>query len=135
MIDSVPSVTMNGGICIRVTSTPLRQPKNAPQSEAERKGEDVGTPSITARRPITTDEITMMTPIDRSMPAVRITSVWPMPRMPVTITWVRTVEKLLAAVKRDGLTAHAEQQAEHQHDEGNGGRIDMQEALQRAAAT
>ncbi len=47
----------------------------------------------------------MMTPTDRSMPAVRITRVWPMPRMPVTITWVRTVEMLLAAVKRDGLTA------------------------------
>ena len=65
----------------------------------------VGTPSKTARRPITTDEITMMTPIDRSMPAVRITSVCPTPRMPVTITWVRIVEKLPAAVKRDGLTA------------------------------
>ena len=72
----------------------------------------------------------MMTPIDRSMPAVRITSVCPTPRMPVTITWVRIVEKLLAAVKRDGLTRDAEQQAEHQHDEGNGGRIDVEEALQ-----
>ena len=72
----------------------------------------------------------MMTPTDRSMPAVRITSVCPMPRMPMTITWVRIVEKLLAAVKREGLTAHAEQQAEHQHDEGNGGRIDVEEALQ-----
>ena len=72
----------------------------------------------------------MMTPIDRSMPAVRITSVCPMPRMPVTITWVRTVEKLLAAVKRVRIDRHAEQQAEHQHDERNRRRIDMQEALE-----
>ena len=28
-----------------------------------------------------------------------------MPRMPVTITWVSTVEMLLAVVKRTGLTA------------------------------
>ena len=69
------------------------------------KARIVGTPSSTARRPITTEEMTMMTPIDRSMPAVRITRVWPMPRMPVTITWVRTVEMLLAVVKRAGLTA------------------------------
>ena len=47
----------------------------------------------------------MMTPIERSMPAVRMTSVWPMPRMPVTITWVSTVDMLLAVVKRAGLTA------------------------------
>ena len=49
--------------------------------------------------------MTMITPIERSMPAVRITSVCPMPRMPVTITCVSTVERLLAAVKRSGLTA------------------------------
>src|SRR6185437_7485463 len=30
--------------------------------------------------------------------------VWPTPTMPMTITWVRMVEKLLAAVNRDGLT-------------------------------
>ncbi len=54
---------------------------------------------------MTTEEMTMMTPTERSMPAVRMTSVCPTPRMPVTITWVSTVEKLLAAVKRAGLTA------------------------------
>ena len=45
-----------------------------------------------------------MTPIERSMPAVRITRVWPTPTMPITITWVSMVEKLLAAVNREGLT-------------------------------
>ena len=47
----------------------------------------------------------MIRPIDRSMPAVRITSVCPTPTMPMTITCVRMVEKLLAAVNREGLTA------------------------------
>ena len=101
MMLSVPSVTMNGGIFSRVTSVPLSQPKTAPNQEAERKGEDRRHAVETARRPITTDEMTMMTPTERSMPAVRMTSVWPMPRMPITITWVRTVEKLLAAMKRE----------------------------------
>ena len=53
---------------------------------------------------MTTEEITMMTPTERSMPAVRITRVWPTPTMPMTITCVSMVEKLLAAVNREGLT-------------------------------
>ena len=60
-----------------------------------------GTPSTTASRPITTEEITMMTPTERSMPAVRITSVWAMPSMPMIVTWVSTVERLLAVTKRE----------------------------------
>ena len=32
------------------------------------------------------------------------TSVWPTTTIPMTITWVRMVEKLLAAVNREGLT-------------------------------
>ncbi len=105
MIESVPSVTMKGGIFSRVTSAPLSQPKKAPHSSPSGKATIIGRPSMTPSRPITTEEMTMMTPIERSMPAVRMTSVWPMPRMPVTITWVSTVEKLLPATKRWGLTA------------------------------
>ena len=54
---------------------------------------------------MTTEEITMMTPTERSMPAVRMTSVCAMPRMPMIVTCVSTVERLLAAVKCEGLTA------------------------------
>ena len=58
-----------------------------------------GTPSSTARRPITTEEITMITPTERSMPAVKMTSVCAMPRMPMIVTCVSTVERLLAVTK------------------------------------
>ena len=48
---------------------------------------------------MTTEEITMITPTERSMPAVRMTRVCAMPRMPTIVTWVSTVEKLLAVTK------------------------------------
>jgi hypothetical protein len=100
MMLSVPRVTMNGGIFSRVTSEPLRKPKATPHSNPSGNATAIGTPSMTARRPITTEEITMMTPTDRSMPAVRITSVWAMPSVPMMVTWVRTVDRLLAVTKR-----------------------------------
>ena len=96
-----------------------------------------GTPSMTASRPITTDEITMITPTERSMPAVRMTSVCAMPRMPMIVTWVSTVERLLPVTKWRVIDADAEQQAEHQHDErerswdrdaGSAGRASMTES-------
>ena len=129
MMLSVPSVTMNGGICNRVTSAPLRKPKATPHSSPSGKAKTIGTPSMTASRPITTDEITMITPTERSMPAVRITNVCAMPRMPMIVTWVSTVDRLLPVTKCEKLTRHAEQKAQHQHDEGNDGRIGVQEAL------
>ena len=73
----------------------------------------------------------MMTPTERSMPAVRMTRVWPTPTMPMTITWVSMVEKLLAAVNREGLTMTPKQHAEQEHDEGHDSRIGVQEALGR----
>ena len=75
MMLSVPRVTMNGGICMRVTSTPLSQPNTSPQMRPRGNAIRTGTPSTTASRPITTDEMTMITPTERSMPAVRMTSV------------------------------------------------------------
>ena len=60
-----------------------------------------GMPSMTASRPITTEEITIITPTERSMPAVRITRVCAMPRMPMIVTWVSTVETLLPVTKCD----------------------------------
>ena len=42
MMLSVPSVTMNGGICSRVTSAPFRKPQATPHSKPERKGDDSG---------------------------------------------------------------------------------------------
>jgi hypothetical protein len=65
----------------------------------------MGNPSTTARRPMTIDEITMVTPTDRSIPAVKMTKVCPMARMPTIVTWVSTVEKLVAVTKWEKLTA------------------------------
>ena len=99
MMLSVPSVTMNGGICMRVTSAPLSQPHKSPQMSPSGNAIRTGTPSTTASRPITTDEMTMITPTERSMPAVRMTSVCAIPRMPMIVTWVRTVDRLLPVTK------------------------------------
>ena len=99
MMLSVPSVTMNGGICSRVTSEPLRYPKATPHSNPSGNATRSGNPSTTASRPITTDEITMMMPTERSMPAVKITRVCAIPRKPTIVTWVSTVDKLLPVTK------------------------------------
>ena len=71
----------------------------------------------------------MITPTDRSMPAVRMTSVCAMPRMPMIVTWVSTVDRLLPVTKCEKLTVMPSRRPKNQHDEGNGGRIEMQEAL------
>jgi hypothetical protein len=64
----------------------------------------IGHPSMTPSRPITTDEITITTPTERSMPAVRITKVWAMPSMPVIVTCVSTVERLRPVANRSKST-------------------------------
>ena len=96
---SVPKVTMKGGISSFVTSAPFRKPNAMPHTSPSGKAINSVTPSSTARRPITTEEITMITPTERSMPAVKITKVWAMPKKPTIVTCVSTVEKLLAVTK------------------------------------
>ena len=48
---------------------------------------------------MTIDESTMMAPTDRSIPAVRMMIVWPMARVPMTITCWTIREMLLACRK------------------------------------
>ena len=64
------------------------------------------------------------------MPAVRMTSVWPTPTMPMTITCVRMVEKLLAAVNREGLTRIPSSTPSNSTTKGTTVGIGVQEALQ-----
>ena len=52
-----------------------------------------------------------------------------MPRMPTIVTWVSTVDRLLPVTKCEKLTLDAKREAQRQHDEGNRGRIEMQETL------
>ena len=59
-----------------------------------------GTPLTTARRPMTIEARIMMTPTDRSMPAVRMISVWAMPSVPMIVTCWRISDRLNGAKKR-----------------------------------
>ena len=83
---SVPSVTMNGGSRSRVTSAPLSRPHAVPTPKPMSSASRPGTPWSADSLAITIDESTMIAPTDRSMPAVRMISVWAMPSVPTTIT-------------------------------------------------
>jgi len=71
----VPSVTMNGGSFTRVTSRPLRRPPRVvvPIPAAIATGPDI--PAVPASNVMVTPPSAMSIPHERSIPAVRITSV------------------------------------------------------------
>ncbi len=129
MMLRVPSVTMNGGILSRVTSAPLRKPKAEPQMRPSGKARIVGTPSSTARRPITTDEMTMMTPIDRSMPGGEDHQGLTDAENAGDHHLGQNGRDVAGGGETRRIDRHSEQQAERQHDEWDGRRVDMQEAL------
>ena len=83
---SVPRVTMNGGSRSRVTSRPLSPPASVPTSSPRTRASGPGTPKLAALPAITIEVKTMIAPTDRSMPAVRMISVWPTARPPTTAT-------------------------------------------------
>ena len=98
---SVPSVTMKGGRRILVTSPPLRAPKAAHTASPSRIARNGLRPETTASLAITTAPRAMTAPSERSMPAVRMTSVWPMARVPTTMTcW--TISDRLVPVRNRG---------------------------------
>ena len=59
-----------------------------------------GTPASAESLAIMIDDRTMIAPTERSMPAVRITSVWAMPSVPTTITCWTISERFAGARKR-----------------------------------
>src|SRR3954451_16575164 len=96
----VPSVTMNAGSLIPVTRAPFSRPK-ATQAAIPRTIARIGlTPLSTASFVITTEPSAMPAPFDRSMPAVRMTSVWPIASVPTSIVCWRTSERLPPVRKR-----------------------------------
>ena len=97
---SVPSVTMKGGSLIRVTSRPLTRPNSAVTPMPHRIASGAGSPSSTASLVITMPPSAMTMPHDRSMPAVRMISVWPIAMTPTTMTCCRTSEKFSPVRKR-----------------------------------
>jgi hypothetical protein len=100
---NVPSVTMNEGSRTSVTSPPFRTPKpiqvRTPSSSAGR----AGIPLTIASFVITICPSAITVPTERSIPAVRITSVWPIASTPTTITCCSTSERFSAWKKRSDL--------------------------------
>ena len=90
---SVPSVTMNAGNRRAVTSPPFRIPKPTHVRIPSAIAGSAGTPFATASFVITIWPSAITVPHERSMPAVRITSVWPIASTPVTITCCSTSER------------------------------------------
>ena len=81
---SVPRVTMNGGSFTRVTSTPLSVPARAATTMPIASAATPGTPWSDDTLAITIADRMAMAPTDRSMPAVRMTIVWPTARAATT---------------------------------------------------
>ena len=59
----------------------------------------------TANLVMTIDPNAMTAPHERSMPAVRMISVWPMASVPTTITCCKTSEKFVAGEERSVCVA------------------------------
>ena len=100
---SVPSVTMNGGSRSRVTSAPLSRPQAVPTPKPSSSASRPGSPWSAASLAITIEDRTMIAPTERSMPAVRMTSVWAMPSVPTTITCWTISDRFAGARKRSAV--------------------------------
>src|SRR6266496_2475340 len=100
---SVPRVTMNGGRLMVVTRPPFSRPKPAQRSRPSRIARNGFSPELTASLVIAMLPSAMTAPLDRSMPAVRMTSVCPMARVPTTMTCWTMREKLPPVKNRSDL--------------------------------
>ena len=96
----MPSVTMNGGSFQRVMSRPLTAPTRAPTANPARMASRIGAPCSTASLPITMLDSAMIMPQLRSMPAVRMISVWAMAITPTNDACCKISEKVLSVRKR-----------------------------------
>ena len=84
---------MNGGRPIRVTSTPCSNPNAAQEPIPSSSASAGGRPLTTASLVMTIEPSAMIVPHARSMPAVRMISVWPIASVPITITCWKISEK------------------------------------------
>ena len=89
---SMPSVTMNGGSRIQVTSVPFSAP-TAAQSTTASTSAATGEPLI-AILPAMSVPMTAIEPLARSIPAVRMISVWPSASVPITTACSRISVRL-----------------------------------------
>jgi hypothetical protein len=95
---------MNGGSLKRVTSRPLTSPQAVPTPNPMSRARKPGTPWSADSFAMTIDESTMIAPTERSMPAVRMISVWAMPSVPTTITCWTISDRLPGSRKRSAVT-------------------------------
>ena len=72
----------------------------------------------------------MMAPTERSMPAVRMTSVWAMPSVPMIVTCCRTSDRLNGAKKPTADQRAKITTPDQQDDERHRGRIGVEEVLE-----
>ena len=91
---------MNGGIASPTTSPPLMNPTAMQVRMPSRIASIGGTSLSTAILVITIEPSAIAVPHDRSMPAVRMISVWPMASVPTTMTCWMISEKFAGSRKR-----------------------------------
>ena len=100
---SVPSVTMNAGNPTSVTRPPFSTPKATQVRIPSAIASSGDMPFSMASFVITTCPSAITVPTERSIPAVRITSVWPIASTPTTITCCSTSERFWASQEAIGL--------------------------------
>ena len=86
---------MKGGSLSRVTSRPFTYPMSPPAKKPMAMAAGAGTPTCTASLPMIMLDSTMMAPIERSMPAVRMMMVCAIAPMPIGVICFRIVDRLL----------------------------------------
>jgi hypothetical protein len=97
---SVPSVTMKAGSRRPATRLPFSMPKPTQARMPRSNAWSGGTPLATASFVITIWPNAITVPHERSIPAVRITNVWPIASTPTTITCWSTSERFCVCRKR-----------------------------------
>src|SRR5262245_54087854 len=110
----VPRVTMNDGRRTMVTSSPFASPKATVTARPHRIARYSFMPLATASLVMTMLPSAIIIPHERSMPAVRMISVWPIAMTPTTITCCRMSEKFCSDRKRSDCVvkkAHASTRA------------------------
>ena len=93
---------MKGGMRRRVMSSPLSIPQAVPKAKPRSRAATPGTPNSLEALAMMMETKTAMAPTERSTPAVRMMSVWPMASVPTTATWPMTSETLPALRNRSG---------------------------------
>ncbi len=101
----MPSVAMKGGSRRRVISTPFSAPMAVVMVNPHKIARIGGTPSSTANLVMTTLPRAMITAAARSMPEVRITSVWPMAITATKEICFSTRDSVVAVRKRSDCVA------------------------------